>query len=95
MRPDIYTKAVLTVIAVMLSVIALKPLISPDTTAQAQGGRFAGIQAMAPSNISLSFFDPKTGEVWKYDDGANAFGKFAYKYQLGKLGDDLVQTRRK
>jgi hypothetical protein len=36
MRPDIYTKAVLTVIAIMLTVIAMKPIFHPDATVQAQ-----------------------------------------------------------
>jgi hypothetical protein len=37
MKPDLYTKAILTVVALMLTVIACKPLISPETTASAQG----------------------------------------------------------
>jgi hypothetical protein len=36
MKPDFYTKAVLTVIAVLLAVIAVKPLVSPDMVANAQ-----------------------------------------------------------
>ena len=43
MKPDLYTKAVLTVIAIMLSVIASKPIFNPDTTASAQTA-FAGMQ---------------------------------------------------
>ena len=42
MKPDRYTKAVLTVIALMLVVIACTPLINPNTTAEAQGS-FAGV----------------------------------------------------
>jgi len=61
MRPDIYTKAVLTVIAVMLTVIAVKPLISPDTTASAQSGQFVGVQYG-----NLDFFDSRTGEVFSF-----------------------------
>jgi hypothetical protein len=30
MKPDLYTKAVLTVIAVLLAVIALQPLVGPS-----------------------------------------------------------------
>jgi hypothetical protein len=37
MKPDVYTKAVLTIIAVLLAIIALKPLVSPDTIATARG----------------------------------------------------------
>jgi hypothetical protein len=43
MRIDWYTKGVLTVIAVLLGVIALRPYVSPDAVAHAQGS-FAGVQ---------------------------------------------------
>ena len=36
MKPDLYTKSVLTVIAVLLAVIVLKPLVGPNTIASAQ-----------------------------------------------------------
>jgi hypothetical protein len=36
MKPDLYTKVVLTVIAVLLAVIAFRPLVGPDTLASAQ-----------------------------------------------------------
>ena len=42
MRTDPYTKAALTVIAIMLAVIASNQLVSPRV-ASAQGG-FAGVQ---------------------------------------------------
>jgi hypothetical protein len=65
MKPDLYTKAVLTVIAVMLTVIACKTVISPGTTASAQSAPFAGVQySNAPTT---SFFDARTGEIWLYD----------------------------
>jgi hypothetical protein len=31
MKPDLYTKTVLTIIAILLSVIVVKPLIGPST----------------------------------------------------------------
>lgn len=37
MRPDLYSKAVLTLIALLLTAIACKTFISPETTASAQG----------------------------------------------------------
>ena len=52
MRSDTYTKAVLTVIAIMLSVIACKPLISPDTAAVAQG--LDAIAAKRPAALIVS-----------------------------------------
>jgi hypothetical protein len=81
MKPDIYTKAVLTVIAIMLAVIACKPLISPDTTASAQGS-FAGIQYAGGGQ----FFDTRTGEIWVY-----TAEQLIVKQRLAKLGQPLVR----
>jgi hypothetical protein len=82
MKPDIYTRVVLTVIALMLTVIAFNQYANPKITAQAQGGAFAGVQAID----SNSFFDTRTGEVWSYfqDDAGTMHPN--YKHQLGKLG---------
>jgi hypothetical protein len=63
MRIDLYTKTILTFIALLLAVIALKPIIQP-TTALAQGN-MSGVQFSASSS-DISFFDPKSGDVWKY-----------------------------
>ncbi len=81
MRIDWYTKGVLTVIAVLLGVIALRPYVSPDAV-HAQGS-FAGVQYSGP-NIS-SFFDTKSGEVFEYSwNGAGS--SVVNKYRLTKLG---------
>lgn len=45
MKPDIFTKIVLTVIALMLTVIAGKNVIKPETTASAQAGRAPKVTA--------------------------------------------------
>ena len=45
--------------------IACKPLISPDTSASAQGP-FAGVQFVRVLGV-YSFFDAKSGNVWSYD----------------------------
>jgi len=68
MRPDIYTKAVLTVIAIMLTLIALKPLISP-AIAEAQGplnGLQFGVINYDRGLDKKFFFDPRTGDIWSY-----------------------------
>jgi hypothetical protein len=83
MRIDWYTKAVLTVIAIMLTVIACKPLISPETTTQSTP--FAGVQANGGS-----FFDPRTGEIWSYSQLADDYGRLIEKQRLTKLGQPLV-----
>jgi hypothetical protein len=59
MRPDLYTKAVLTVIAVTLAVIAFKPLVGPQATVSAQSAPpvvFSGMQfsGMQFSGVSVS-----------------------------------------
>jgi hypothetical protein len=89
MRIDLYTKAVLTIIAVMLAVIAANQLASPRV-ASAQGP-FTGVQFDAKAN---SFFDSRTGEVWYYDS-VNGTGKLAFKERLTKLGQPLVVEKVK
>jgi hypothetical protein len=94
MKPDLYTKAVLTVIALLLALIACKPLLSPETTASAQGA-LAGVQFstfVAEGNRTFAFFDSRTGEAWFYDGGDL---KPNISVRLTKLGDRLVQVDRR
>jgi hypothetical protein len=63
MKPDIYTKVVLTVIAVVLIVIAGNQYISPRVTARA-AGQFSSVQATGTRGSV--FFDSNTGEIWVY-----------------------------
>jgi hypothetical protein len=82
MRIDLYTKLVLTVIAGLLGVIALRPYVGPEVV-QAQGS-FSGVQFTGDAN-SGSFFDSKTGEVWTYIQGRPQL-----KRRLTKLGQPMV-----
>ena len=66
MKPDIYTKAVLTVIAIMLAVIASNQYINPPATAHAQAGPFAGVQFFGGDGGGVTAVDTRTGEVWSY-----------------------------
>jgi hypothetical protein len=50
MRPDLYTKAVLTVIALPLAAIACNQYIQTATTVEAHGP-FAGVQFSAGANF--------------------------------------------
>ena len=68
MRIDWYTRGVLTVIAVLLGVIALRPYVSPDAVAHAQGA-LTGVQVWYGDVASPKFFDPRTGEIWGYSGG--------------------------
>ena len=90
MKPDLYTKAVLTVIALMLTVIACKTVISLETTVRAQES-FAGVQ----SGASNEFFDPATGELFSYgvtydNHGVAHEGQLVQRTKLVKLGEPLV-----
>lgn len=82
MKLDFYTKAVLTIIAFMLTVIACKTVISPETTASAQGP-FTSVQFDASAK---TFFDTRRGEIWIYRDILEP----ALKFRLTKLGQPLV-----
>ena len=95
MRSDKYSKAVLTVIAVMLSLLACKTLINPDTAASAQpalGGTFS----FSGASGVIEFFDSGNGDLWRYSPAYNevAVGHHSSKWQyLGrvtKLGEPLA-----
>jgi hypothetical protein len=87
MRPDLYTKAVLTVIAIMLTVLVLKPFSNPPTTAQAQGS-FSGV--MFAASGAYEFFDPRTGELWVY--GAPD-GTLVSKFRVTRFGQPLTKEK--
>jgi hypothetical protein len=69
MRIDLYTKTILTLIALLLGVVALKPIIQPQpVSAQAS---LAGVQ-FSGSVGGFWLFDTKTGDVWAYEkQGSN------------------------
>lgn len=92
MRIDLYTKAVLTLIALSLAALALRPYVNPDAVAHAQAPAqatsFAGLQFTGPNTDS--FFDPKTGELWQYYDD----GTLARKLTLTKLGEPMTAGKK-
>jgi hypothetical protein len=98
MKPDTCTKAVLTIIAAMLCLLVVHSVVSPGTTAQAQGASFTGVQ-FAVDRGNLMFFDTRTGEVWEYSgsDGklisGSGFsaGQLARRLKLHKLGDPMTE----
>jgi hypothetical protein len=93
MKNDLYTKAVLTVIAVSLVVIALKPIIHPEI-ASAQTGAFSGVQMSAAfsqgTGLYFMFFDPKTGRMWRYRENDPAVFS---GHQLTKLGEPFTDIK--
>jgi hypothetical protein len=65
MKPDLYTKAVLTVIALVLVLIACNQYVHPAATASAQGP-LANVQ-FSGNTGSFTLFDQRTGDVWSYN----------------------------
>jgi uncharacterized membrane protein len=86
MKADLYTKAVLTVIAFMLVMIGCHQYVSPTTTVNAEG-QFAGVQFTGPT--PFSFFDTRTGQVWVYYPN----GGTLKKYRLTGIGGALVEAK--
>jgi len=101
MRPDLYTKAVLTVIAVMLTVIACSQYVSPRSVARA-AGPLSGVQVAPDGGYNFSVFDSVTGDLWHYSigsDGVRRTGypeiapvqpKWTYVGKITKLGEALA-----
>ena len=81
MRIDLYTKVILTVIALLLAVFTLKPVLQPHAV-MAQGN-FGGIQ-FSYSGGNHAFFNANTGDVWEYGD----HGNFRNHYKVHELGKD-------
>jgi hypothetical protein len=81
MRIDLYTKAILTLIAVLLAVMVLQPILQPPATL-AQGG-YGSVQ-FSYSGGNHAFFDTRTGDVWEYGDKGN----FRQHYKVHEFGKD-------
>jgi hypothetical protein len=90
MKPDIYTKIALTVIALSLVMIACNQYVHPVTAAEAQGP-FAGVQYSGPNGYS--FFDTRTGDIWEYYEGGPSEGipaSWGYVGKVTKFGQPLA-----
>ncbi len=81
MRIDLYTKMILTLIALLLAVIALNPIFQPQS-AMAQGN-YSAIQ-FSYSGGNHAFFDTRSGDVWEYGDN----GHFRQHYKVHEFGKD-------
>ena len=90
MRIDHYTRAILTVIAVLLAVIALRPVFQP---ASASAQTLMNSVQFMPASSSFNAFNTVNGDVWLYSyDG----GKYAARYlgRINQLGQSLTNTGR-
>jgi len=81
LRIDLYTKTILTFIALLFAVFTLKPIFQPQSV-MAQGA-YAGIQ-FSYSGGNHAFFNTNTGEVWEYGD----HGNFRNHYKISAFGKD-------
>lgn len=87
MRIDLYTKTILTLIALLLSVLALKPVFQPQSANAA--GAYANVQ-FSYSGGNHAFFNANTGDVWEYGD----HGDFRNHYKVHEFGKDHDRDRR-
>jgi hypothetical protein len=88
MRSDLYSRIVLTVIAIALIANALNPYVNPFTTVRAQG-TFSGVQFGGASG--LSFFDARTGEFWSYAWQRTGLLTLKQAGKVSRLGQPQIQ----
>lgn len=86
MKIDLYTKAVLTLIAIFLAIIALKPLAASPVSAA--DGKFAHIQFSSFGQSGwVYFFDQRTGDLWNLNtESDTAATSFRYLGRLEAMG---------
>jgi hypothetical protein len=97
MRIDTYTKTILTVVAIVLTVIACSSVGNPESVVRADGP-LAGIQTMmgTPYNNGMTMLDTRTGDYWVlYGSivGANRVitaPHWEYQGRIGSLGGPIV-----
>jgi len=81
MRIDLYTKTILTIIAVLLAAMLLRPIVQPQPALA--DGSFGHIQ-FSFSGGNHAFFDTRSGEVWEYGD----HGNYRTHYKVREFGKD-------
>ena len=81
MRIDLYTKTILTLVALLLAVIVMKPILQPQ--AAMADGPYGSIQ-FSYSGGNHAFFDTRSGDVWEYGDN----GHFKQHYKVHEFGKD-------
>jgi len=87
MRIDTYTKTILTLIALLLAIVVLRPVFQPPT-ASAQSA-FAGIQFLGgPDNLLA--VDTRTGDIWEYKTGDLSNTVVMYWGKLTQIGKPLA-----
>jgi hypothetical protein len=82
MRIDLYTKTILTFIALLLTAVVFKPIFQPQAVQAA--GKFDTIQFSYSTGGDHAFFDSRSGDVWEYGDN----GHFKQHYKVTEFGKD-------
>jgi hypothetical protein len=79
----------------ILGTLALEHLAIIVPTAQAQQASsvgdfvlFAGVRRDTEKNQSFIFHNPKTGDIWVYEDA-----KVTDHYRIGTVGEDLQKVK--
>ena len=83
MRIDLYTKAVLTVIALLLAAVAIRPMFQPQPTFAQSGTSYAYLVPQAGDanmNGGKHFIDMRNGNLWMCDfKDCKVEGKFPFE----------------
>lgn len=82
MRIDLYTKTILTFIALLLAVSVLKPILQPP--AAMADGPYGSVQFSYTTGGNHAFFDTRSGDVWEYGDN----GHYKQHYKVHEFGKD-------
>lgn len=97
MRIDTYAKTILTLIALLLGVVAFRPLLRPQMTAYAQG--ISGtVQFTGAGENRFWAIDRTSGKVWEYNwsgfdtstTPARPKVSVTYLGKLGEVGKEMV-----
>lgn len=91
MKVDFYTKAILTLIAIFLGVLSLRPIIEPEGAFAGASDKFGNL-AFASYEDHVLFFDRKTGDVFNYFIGRSIKPYFG---RIVELGEPLVKPKKK
>jgi hypothetical protein len=88
MRIDLYTKTILTLIALLLAVIAVRPMFQPRVAeAQSSLSDTQFSVGWGTSEGLTAFFDRRTGDIWTYSEA----GKVEHIGKLTQLGKPMLK----
>jgi hypothetical protein len=76
----------------MLTVIACNQYVNPESKTYAQGP-IAGVQAFG--GPAISFYDPRTGEFWIYNEFRKGAFTVEYAGKVVKLGQEIPLSVQK